>query len=64
MMQRLVLWAIEVYQRHLSPRKGFSCAYRCHTGHASCSQSPGLAVMPLEFRPRQTLQYSGLIHNR
>ncbi|WP_396270181.1 membrane protein insertion efficiency factor YidD [Ideonella sp.] len=44
MMQRLVLWAIEVYQRHLSPRKGFSCAYRCHTGHASCSQLGWRAV--------------------
>ena len=44
MMQRLLLWAIEVYQRHLSPHKGFSCAYRCHTGHASCSQLGWRAV--------------------
>ena len=29
--------AIRLYQRHLSPRKGFACAYRIHTGRASCS---------------------------
>jgi len=29
--------AIRAYQRHLSPHKGFSCAYREHTGRASCS---------------------------
>ena len=34
---RLALWAIRLYQRHLSPRKGFSCAYRIVTGGASCS---------------------------
>lgn len=34
---RLALWAIRCYQRHLSPRKGFSCAYRVHRGGASCS---------------------------
>lgn len=33
----LLLYAIRAYQRYLSPYKGFSCAYRVHTGHASCS---------------------------
>ncbi|RYY64057.1 MAG: membrane protein insertion efficiency factor YidD [Comamonadaceae bacterium] len=33
----LTLAAIRVYQRFVSPYKGFSCAYRCHTGCASCS---------------------------
>lgn len=37
-MKQLALAAIRLYQHHLSPRKGFCCAYRCHTGHASCSQ--------------------------
>ena len=37
-MKQLALAAIRLYQRHLSPHKGFCCAYRCHTGHASCSQ--------------------------
>jgi len=33
----LALSAIRGYQRHLSPHKGFSCAYRCATGRGSCS---------------------------
>jgi putative component of membrane protein insertase Oxa1/YidC/SpoIIIJ protein YidD len=37
MMRLVVLAAIRFYQRHLSPRKGFQCAYRAHTGRASCS---------------------------
>ncbi len=36
-MKSLLLFAIVFYQRHLSARKGFCCAYRHHTGHASCS---------------------------
>ncbi|MBN9421284.1 MAG: hypothetical protein BGO63_00040 [Candidatus Accumulibacter sp. 66-26] len=36
-MRTLVLAAITAYQRHLSPRKGFCCAYRVHTGRHSCS---------------------------
>lgn len=35
--RRLALAAIRGYQRHLSPHKGFCCAYREHTGRASCS---------------------------
>jgi putative component of membrane protein insertase Oxa1/YidC/SpoIIIJ protein YidD len=37
-LSRLALWAIRLYQRHLSPIKGFSCAYRVATGANSCSQ--------------------------
>ena len=33
----LLLAAIRGYKRHLSPHKGFSCAYRVHEGCASCS---------------------------
>lgn len=36
-MRRVALLAIRAYQRYISPRKGFCCAYRVHTGHASCS---------------------------
>ncbi|WP_300759627.1 membrane protein insertion efficiency factor YidD [Janthinobacterium sp.] len=35
--RHLALWAIRAYQRHLSPYKGFSCAYRVRTGRDSCS---------------------------
>jgi len=33
----LALSAIRGYQRHLSPHKGFNCAYRCATGRDGCS---------------------------
>lgn len=36
-MRRLLLALIERYQRHLSPRKGYGCAYRLHCGGAGCS---------------------------
>ncbi len=36
-MRSVALLAIAFYQRHLSPHKGFSCAYGVHTGCASCS---------------------------
>lgn len=29
--------AIRLYQRYISPRKGFGCAYRINLGGASCS---------------------------
>lgn len=37
-MRTLALVAIRLYQRFISPYKGFSCAYRLHTGRCSCSQ--------------------------
>ena len=36
-LSRLALAAIRLYQRHLSPIKGFSCALRVRTGGDSCS---------------------------
>jgi len=36
-MRRLLLLAIRMYQRYVSPYKGFACAYRVHTGRRSCS---------------------------
>ncbi len=38
MIKFLALCLIRFYQRFISPYKGFSCAYRVHTGKASCSQ--------------------------
>jgi putative component of membrane protein insertase Oxa1/YidC/SpoIIIJ protein YidD len=35
---------IAFYQRHASPRKGFRCAYRVHTGRTSCSQFAKRAI--------------------
>ncbi|WP_442909173.1 membrane protein insertion efficiency factor YidD [Ideonella sp. BN130291] len=36
-MRRAALLLIRAYQRYVSPYKGFCCAYRGHTGRASCS---------------------------
>ena len=33
----MALAAIRFYKRHVSPHKGFSCAYRVHVGACSCS---------------------------
>lgn len=37
MLKPLALATIRCYQRFISPRKGFRCAYRAYTGCASCS---------------------------
>jgi putative component of membrane protein insertase Oxa1/YidC/SpoIIIJ protein YidD len=36
-MRSLALLVIRAYQRFVSPYKGFCCAYKVHTGRASCS---------------------------
>lgn len=36
-MKAIALLAIRLYQRFISPQKGFSCAYRAATGRAGCS---------------------------
>ena len=36
-MKTIALFAIRFYQRHISPYKGFCCAYAAYSGHASCS---------------------------
>ena len=36
-MKTLALYAIRIYQRFLSPYKGFRCAYAAVSGRASCS---------------------------
>ena len=37
MLDRLALVAIGGYQRHLSPRKGYACAWRIAHGGSGCS---------------------------
>ena len=37
MLKALALALIRGYQTHISPRKGFSCAYRVHAGGVGCS---------------------------
>ena len=43
-MRELALAAIGVYQRYVSPYKGFCCAYRAHTGRGSCSALGARAI--------------------
>lgn len=44
MMKTLALSAIGFYQRHLSPYKGFRCAYCAYTDNASCSHLGARAI--------------------
>jgi putative component of membrane protein insertase Oxa1/YidC/SpoIIIJ protein YidD len=37
-LARLTVGMIRIYQRHLSPIKGYSCAHRLHHGGLSCSE--------------------------
>lgn len=43
-MRRAAIAAIRAYQRHLSPRKGYGCAYRLVHGGSGCS-GVGLRVI-------------------
>lgn len=63
----LALSAIRAYQRHLSPHKGFCCAYRRATGRDGCSGygyrviarfglGPGLVLL------RRRLRLCGEVH--
>jgi putative component of membrane protein insertase Oxa1/YidC/SpoIIIJ protein YidD len=36
-MKTFLLLAIRLYQRHISPRKGYSCAHRVYLGGEGCS---------------------------
>ncbi len=38
LLRSTALGAIRLYQRYVSPHKGFVCAYRVHTGRCGCSQ--------------------------
>ena len=68
-MKPIALLAVRLYQRHLSPHKGFVCAYRVHTGRCSCSEIgfrairrfgviDGCAVL------RERLNLCGVAHRR
>ena len=68
-MRGFVLAAIGAYQRFLSPYKGFACAYRRHTGRASCSALAWRAVRKYGVIAgllvlRQRLERCGIAHRR
>lgn len=66
---RLALGLIAAYQRWLSPHKGFVCAYRHHTGCASCSVLGARAIRRLGLWQglgvlKQRLRRCGVAHRR
>lgn len=68
-VRRFVLAAIRAYQRYLSPFKGYACAYRVHTGHASCSTLGFRAVRKHGVRRglailRERTYRCGVVHRR
>jgi putative component of membrane protein insertase Oxa1/YidC/SpoIIIJ protein YidD len=76
-MKTIALLAIKAYQRYISPRKGFCCAYRAHTGYSSCSTLgyrairrygvlPGIAVLQQRFQRCSAAhqQHLALSHNQ
>lgn len=68
-MKALALAAIRRYQRHLSPRKGYCCAYRHHTGRAGCSELGYRAIRRLGLWRgllvlRIRLNRCGMVHRR
>jgi uncharacterized protein len=68
-MRQFVPGAIRVYQRYVSPYKGFCCAYRTHTGRSSCSQLGYRAVRRFGVfaglgLTRQRTHLCGVAHRR
>ena len=68
-MRQFVLGAIRVYQRYVSPYKGFCCAYRTHTGRSSCSQLGFRAVRRYGVFTglgliNQRVRLCGVVHRR
>lgn len=66
---RVVIALIGFYQRRLSPRKGYRCAYGHHTGRASCSRLGYRAVRRFgAWRGlqllRQRMYLCGVAHRR
>ena len=68
-MKSFTLYLIRLYQLYVSPHKGFCCAYRQHTGHASCSSLGFRAIRRFGVRDgfvvlRKRLYLCGVSHRR
>uniref|UniRef100_UPI00406C6297 membrane protein insertion efficiency factor YidD n=1 Tax=Rhodoferax sp. GW822-FHT02A01 TaxID=3141537 RepID=UPI00406C6297 len=58
-----------MYQRYVSPLKGFVCAYRMHTGRCSCSEIGFRAIRRYGLRTgfgvlRMRMNLCGVAHQR
>ncbi|WP_221763229.1 membrane protein insertion efficiency factor YidD [Methyloradius palustris] len=65
----MALLLIKLYQRFISPYKGFSCAYRVHTGRSSCSALGYRSIRLLGFWSglfvlRERIKKCGIAHRR
>jgi len=38
MIDKVFIQMINIYQKYISPYKGYSCAYRAYSGNLSCSE--------------------------
>jgi len=47
---RLAIMTLVIYQRHLSPHKGFCCAHRVRHGGLSCSEYARQTILDLGWR--------------
>lgn len=68
-MKNIALALIRCYQRWLSPRKAYCCAYRHYTGAASCSNLGYRAIRRYELWRgwqilRERLQRCGVAYRR
>ena len=68
-MKFFILLVINFYKERISPCKGFSCAYRVYTGHASCSTLGYRAILRYGVWHglkilRQRLVKCGVAHRR
>ncbi len=49
MISQISIYGIEFYQKHISPYKGYSCAYRYYTGKDSCSEFTKKSILKFGF---------------
>ena len=49
-VDQLAVTALTIYQRHVSPHKGWCCAYRATTGEESCSEYAKVTIQRFGFR--------------
>ena len=69
LLRSATLGAIRLYQRYVSPHKGFVCAYRVHTGRCSCSALGYRAIRRFGVGKgwlvlRQRTGLCGVVHRR
>jgi len=50
MRNRTVVYSIDLYQRYISPHKGYCCAYRFYSNKMSCSEFAKKCFMKYGFK--------------